>query len=147
MKINELVALLQAQPQDADVHIIINNGDNDETSKLDFNVTMLCDDSVGIITSPGVKVLEGPLPKKEERVTIVTLYREGLCEHYVGAFRGTASRKEKEQIAAEFDAPLDDASRHQTGDLIGFREVTLCTGSPSELAKLENIWLRPGEEP
>ena len=69
-------------------------------------------------------------------ITIITLYVDDSCEHYVGAVQGRMTTEEKRQCAHQNNAICsseDDESSRQ----MFFREVE-CAGSlPTELLNMD----------
>jgi hypothetical protein len=83
------------------------------------------------------------------KITIVTLYRAGMCEHYVGAVEGELTDEQRTELANNYEAvydlhgknlgaAFDAADDDDELDQISFREVEL-QSDPSGLKDLLNI--------
>jgi hypothetical protein len=70
------------------------------------------------------------------KITIVTLYRAGMCEHYVGAVEGELTDKQRRKLAKGFKAGYACVDADE--DQIFFREVEL-QSKPPGLTDLLNI--------
>jgi hypothetical protein len=69
-------------------------------------------------------------------LTIIILYDDGLCEHYVGAWPGPIPSNVRKSLARQYRAVIDDepGSHEENARTISFREVRAGTGD------LVNIW-------
>jgi hypothetical protein len=61
------------------------------------------------------------------KITVITLYRDEVCETYVGAVQGTVTQEQADQLAKEYKLKMGDLP-----DLLGFQEIEVGTDLPAE---------------
>ena len=77
-----------------------------------------------------------------ERMTVVTLYSEDACDHYVGVVAGTLTDQQKARLAVHYDAVIgvqgDDPLSEENNRVLYFAVVEPVE-DPRKLAALLNI--------
>ncbi len=77
-------------------------------------------------------------------ITIITLYDDDSCDHFVGAVDGMLSPEQKAGIAARLNATLGPPDEEgEDGRTVGFRVTELMEqagGQIVEDVQLKNIW-------
>lgn len=73
-------------------------------------------------------------------ITIVTLYDDKLCEHYVGAVQGKISSEDRQRLAVRFDANdwVEGSEPGEDERVLYFVEMETCEDMES-LHDLKNI--------
>lgn len=78
------------------------------------------------------------------KITIVTLYRGKMAEHYVGGVEGSLTDEQRHELADRFEAHYhsrnegDEEDSDEEEDYMCFREVDL-SKDPTSLVHLMNI--------
>lgn len=73
------------------------------------------------------------------KVTVVTLYDDGLVEHYVGVVEGVLSKENREAVAEGLDAEVfEGQEQEEDGRYVYFRELDTCKAL-EDLVDLPNI--------